>query len=103
MPKINSFDAFRRAGKATLFAFLIGMFGTCAITAEILSLVNVPVLHADAQRAEATVTKLEHVLLDLGPDPGHRPRPGPPKRVMMMCQWSAFRTGQGKSRSVSRM
>jgi len=79
MAAIKSFDAFRRVGKATLFAFLIGMFGTCAITAAILSLVNVPVLHADAQRAEATVTKLEHVLLDLGPDPGHRPRPGPPQ------------------------
>jgi len=78
---LTSFDAFRRVGKATLLVFLIGSFGTCAITAAILSLVNVPVLHADAQSAEATVTKLERVVIDRGPSPGRRPRQGPQTSV----------------------
>src|SRR5580704_5832575 len=62
----NSLDAFVAGRGATLLTFFIGFLGTGAIALAILNLVNVPVLHADAERAEATVTKLEPVIIDLG-------------------------------------
>jgi hypothetical protein len=83
MAKIISFDAFLARRVATLLAFLIGLSDMCAIGETILWLVNVPLLHADAQRVDATVTKLERVLVDLGPDRGPRPG-GVPKRALMM-------------------
>jgi hypothetical protein len=66
----NSLDAFVAGRGSTLLALFIGFLGTVAIAVAILILVNVPVLHADAQRAEATVTKLERVLVDLGTEGG---------------------------------
>ena len=44
-----------------LLAFLAGLLGTCCLVGAILCLVNVVSLKADAQRAEATVTKVEKV------------------------------------------
>jgi hypothetical protein len=59
----NSLDAFVAGRGSTLLALFIGLLGTVAIAVAILWLADAPVFHADAQRAEATVTKLKRVKL----------------------------------------
>jgi hypothetical protein len=64
--KSDSLDHFLARRDAIFLPILAGLLGTGAIALAIVNLVNITVLHADAQRAEATVTKLERVLVDSG-------------------------------------
>jgi uncharacterized protein DUF3592 len=76
MVKSDSLGVFLARRDASFLALFVGLLGTCGIAVAILSLVKVPVLHSDAQRAEATVTKLERVFVDVDPGPGPGPKPG---------------------------
>jgi hypothetical protein len=72
MVKSDSLDHFLARRDAIFLPILAGLLGTSAIALAILNLLNVPVLHADAQRAEATVTKLDLVVIDSSPGPGSK-------------------------------